>query len=133
MTSIVHRPDLKASRLERGYPIELSLHYKIVRDGNILDEGCGTTVRIGRNEVAFRSRRAIGRGLPIEAFLDWPARFEGVTALRLHISGKTVKTHDGYARIKILRYEFRISNGSRSALNGRSIRHLQLQGSAVNT
>jgi hypothetical protein len=132
MTSIVRRPDLKVSRLDREYPIKLSLYYRTEREGSTLDEGCGTTVRIGRSEVVFRSERIIGCGLTIEAFLDWPARFEGVTALRLHISGKTVKTHDGYARIRILRYEFRISNGSRSILNCHSTRHLQVQGSAVN-
>ena len=116
--------DTKASHLDRWYPVEANLDYRIVHGGTVL-EGRGTTLEVSSRGVVFKSERRIPRGLKIEAWVDWPVRLDNVIALKLHIQGTTLRSEGALAVVRILRHEFRISNRHLTSLKCDSLRLLE--------
>jgi hypothetical protein len=113
-----HHRNSRTLRSDRCYPIQAKLHYRIVR-GCQIQEGLGTTLEVSSSRLVFTAEHTIPSGLKIEVWVDWPVRLDNAVALRLHICGETARTEEGYAAVRILRHEFRTSNGNRVLPAGR--------------
>ena len=90
-----------------SYPVELELHYKIVRDGQPVEHGIGRTRQFSSSEaVVFTADRP----LPIEAVelvLDLPFLLDGVCPLQVIVFGHVLTGSHQAVTVKIERHEFR--------------------------
>ena len=100
---------LRNSRPDRHYPVELDIDYQIVKGTKMVEAGRGRTVSISSTTVVFKVDHQIPAGLKIKAVLEWPVRLRNSVPLRLHIHGLTVPQEQGCSGIRISGYEFRIS------------------------
>ena len=100
--------DEKADRrMKRRFNIEQTLRYRLLYGNRASEAGAGKTLNISSSGVWFTTENALATGLPVELSMSWPARLNGVCAMKLMIYGCVVRSdHDG-AALAVERYEFR--------------------------
>ena len=112
-------------RASRRYPINLELHYKLLKRQKVLHAGGGTSSNISSGGVLFEADRVLLPGSSIELSLAWPLTLGNTCPLQLKILGQVVRTNSNTVAVKINRYEFRTAGSrllQRTALESR--RHL---------
>jgi hypothetical protein len=75
-------------RSKRRYPIELPLHYKIVKNCLTLGVGKGSSIDVSSRGIAFKSDAPLGVGSYLEVSISWPALLNESCALKLMVSGR---------------------------------------------
>ena len=90
-------------RSKRRYPIELPLHYKIVKNG----VGKGSSIDVSSRGIAFKSDAPLGVGSYLEVSISWPALLNESCALKLMVSGRVVRSRENVTAMSVDRYEFR--------------------------
>ena len=105
---IKHRYD-EATSSDRWYPIEAELNYCIIH-GRKVRRGRGTSLAMSSSGVVFKAKDTVPTGLNIEVWLDWPVCLDNAIARSLYIHGKTLRSEDGQANIRIVGYHFCTSN-----------------------
>jgi hypothetical protein len=95
-------------RSTRRYPIAVELQYNLKRNKS-LESGHGHTVNISSGGVLFSTECALPPGFEIELAITWPARLGGVTRLKMHVQGLTVRNEENRTAVKIFRYQYRTS------------------------
>lgn len=91
------------------YQIQTTLEYRIVRRKNVIGFGRGMTTSISRRQIIFRPEHPLPVGKKIEVYVDWPVRLDNGVAIRLYVHGESQASEEGWAAVRILRYEFRIA------------------------
>ena len=94
-------------RSKRRYPIELPLHYKIVKNCLTLGVGKGSTIDVSSRGIAFKSDAPLGVGSYLEVSISWPALLNESCALKLMVSGRVVRSRENVTAMSVDRYEFR--------------------------
>ena len=69
--------------------------------------GLGKVVDISSKGVRFTTEGALHRGTRIELSVNWPARLNGTSLMKLMIYGCVVRSEERAAAIKIEHHEFR--------------------------
>ena len=88
------------------YPFEAALEYRLIR-GRKVSTGRGKTVNVSSRGVLFQSDKPLAAGAQIELAIAWPALLNDAAGLTLHVTGRTVRSQENCAAVRILRYEFR--------------------------
>ena len=91
----------------RSYPIRVDLDYRLIGPEGVFDQGRGQTVAMSRTAVWLESDKTLRVGVLVELAVTWPVRLDNKIPLRLIIRGRTVSADDRYAKVEILRHEFR--------------------------
>ena len=107
MTHRSTRTSIADRRVYRRYPLDVELEYKLIHNRRAIETGHGKTVNASSSGILFQSRRALPPGMDIELSIAWPARIGDVVALKLWVSGRTVRGQDHCTAVKILRHTFR--------------------------
>jgi hypothetical protein len=94
-------------RVDRRYPIDAELEYKLIHDRNVFETGRGKTINVSSSGILFESERALPPGMQIELSIAWPARLADAVALKLCVSGRTVRAQDNCTAVQIQRHTFR--------------------------
>jgi hypothetical protein len=105
-------------RSDRRYPIDAELVYQLVRHGQAVETGHGRTLNVSSSGILFEAACALPRGAPIELSIAWPARLGDVVALKLCVTGRTVRCQNNCTAVLIQRHIFR-TKGTREVVAGR--------------
>jgi hypothetical protein len=96
-------------RLQKRYPIDLPLDYKLKRLGAVLGTGSGRTLNLASHGVLIEtgSLVAFPLGSAIELAIDWPMLLDGECRLKLVMRGCIVRLAGRCVAIQANQYEFR--------------------------
>jgi hypothetical protein len=94
-------------RLHKRFPIALNADYRILRRGRVDGLGSARTVNIASRGVLLEADISLTAGCPIELFINWPLRLQGVCALRLFVSGRVLRSDSRGVAIEAKHHEFR--------------------------
>ena len=94
-------------RVRSRFPIELPLHFKIVKEGRSFHSGDGRTVDLSSRGIAFASGEIIEPGTEIELAVNWPVLLSGTCAIKLVAFGRVVRSESGITGVEMTRHEFR--------------------------
>jgi hypothetical protein len=96
-------------RSKRRYPIELPVHYKIVKNYLVMGTGTGSSIDLSSGGIAFTSDTPLRVGSYLELSISWPVLLNQTCALKLVASGRVVRSEQNRTAISLDRYEFRTS------------------------
>ncbi|MGH9593146.1 MAG: PilZ domain-containing protein, partial [Bryobacteraceae bacterium] len=88
-------------------PIQLEMRYREMGRRNDCAQGTGVTKNISGKGILFTTQHTLRTGARVEISVDWPARLDGKTPLRLIIQGRVVRSIGSQAAVAIQRHEFR--------------------------
>ena len=93
-------------RLQRRYPIELELEYKIIKDDRVVSTGAGRTGNISSGGVFFHADSIVVNGPSVELSVRWPAVLGNAPFLELCISGRLVRNDSNGIAMRMSKYHF---------------------------
>jgi hypothetical protein len=94
------------------FPLTEEVRYKLSH-GKVVTLGAGRTLNIGSGGVLFTTEHPLPTGRTVEVSINWPARLDGVCALKFVATGRVIWAENDRAAVRIERYEFR-TRASRS-------------------
>ena len=102
-------------RLDRRYPLDLELRWRVIHRCRVLREGEGRTLNLSIGGVLFDATCCLSVGMSVELSISWPVLLHNVTPIRLVVSGSVVRTEGTRAGIKIITREFRTLGGGQES------------------
>ncbi|HLY19340.1 MAG TPA: hypothetical protein VKR61_19070 [Bryobacteraceae bacterium] len=102
-------------RLQRRYPLELDLEYKIIKNDQVISTGFGRVENISSGGVLFRPVEGVPNGSNVELSVRWPAVLGNAPFLELCISGRLVRNDAKGVAIRMNRYHFEKLGDPRAA------------------
>jgi hypothetical protein len=102
-------------RLQRRYPLELDLEFKIIDGGKVVSIGAGKTGNISSGGVLFHVPDGVPDGPHVELSVRWPAVLGNAPFLDLRIFGRLVRNDSKGVAIRMSRYHFERLNDLRGA------------------
>jgi len=94
-------------RLQRRYPLELDLEFKIVDDDDrTVSTGAGRTSNMSSGGVLFYAEEIVHSGHQVELAVRWPAVLGNTPFMELRISGRLVRNDSNGIAMRMSRYYF---------------------------
>ena len=94
-------------RRDKRYPMELQLRWKLVRRRRLIDAGTGCTVNISSGGIRFEGGRTLPAGLNVELAISWPVLLLNIAPMQLFVTGRILRSGEGWAAIRTVTHEFR--------------------------
>ena len=79
-------------RLQRRYPLQLDLEFRITDDDKVVSAGAGRTENISSGGVLFHAAQSVPNGLHVELAVRWPAVLRDAPFLELRIFGRLIRS-----------------------------------------
>jgi len=105
-------------RHDTRYGMQLQLRWKLVKRRRTVDTGTGYTVNMSSGGIRFEAGREMPAGLNVELAISWPILLLNVAPMQLVITGRILRSADGWAAIRTVTHEFRTFSASGAATNG---------------
>lgn len=102
-------------RLQRRYPLELDLEFRIINGDEIVSTGAGRTGNISSGGVLFRATEGVPSGPHVELAVRWPAVLGNAPFLELRIFGRLVRNDSQGVAMRMSRYHFEKLGNPREA------------------
>lgn len=102
-------------RLQRRYPLELDLEYRIIKDNRVVSTGAGRTANLSSGGVLFYADDSVAYGPSVELSVRWPAVLGNAPFLELCISGRLVRNEGLGVALRMSRYHFQKLGDTRAA------------------
>lgn len=105
-------------RLQRRYPLELELEYRIIEDDQVVHSGAGMTANLSSGGVLFHADAVdeeIPNGPNVELAVRWPNVLGNTPFLELCISGRLVRNDGSGIALRMSRYHFQRLGDTRAA------------------
>ncbi|MGO4885988.1 MAG: hypothetical protein ACLP59_34970 [Bryobacteraceae bacterium] len=93
-------------RLQRRYPLELELEFKIIDGDKVVSTGAGRTGNISSGGVLFHADEDVPNGPHAELAVRWPAVLGNAPFLELRIFGRLVRNDSRGTALRMSRYHF---------------------------
>jgi hypothetical protein len=93
-------------RLQRRYPVELDLEFRIVEDDKVVSTGTGKTGNMSSGGVLFFAPEGVPSGPNVELAVRWPAVLGNAPFLELRIFGRLVRSDSQGIAMRMSRYHF---------------------------
>lgn len=98
-------------RLQRRYPLELDLEFRIMDGDDVVSTGAGKTGNISSGGVLFYAAEDVPSGPHVELAVHWPAVLGNAPFLELRIFGRLVRNDSQGLAMRMSRYHFeKLSN-----------------------
>jgi hypothetical protein len=105
-------------RNDKRYGMQLQLRWKLVRRRRTIDTGTGCTVNMSSGGIRFEAGREMPAGLNVELAISWPILLLNVAPMQLFITGRILRSGDGWAAIRTVTHEFRTFSAGGAMANG---------------
>jgi hypothetical protein len=120
-------------RRDKRYGMQLQLRWKLIRRRRLIDTGTGCTVNMSSGGLRFEGGREMPAGLNVELAISWPVLLLNVAPMQLFITGRILRSGDGWAAIRTVTHEFRTFSTGGALTNGLRTPGLVLQMKGVAT
>ncbi len=104
-------------RLQRRYPLELDLEFKIVDGDTVVSAGAGRTGNISSGGVFFHADDDVSDGSNVELSVRWPAVLGNTPFIELRISGRLVRHDASGVAMRMSKYQFEKLGDPRAAFD----------------
>ncbi len=104
-------------RLQRRYPVELELEYRIIKDEKVVCAGSGRTGNMSSGGILFHTGEGVPNGPSVELAVRWPAVLGNAPFLELCITGRLVRNDAQGVAIRTSRYHFQKLDKPREAFD----------------
>jgi hypothetical protein len=105
-------------RHDKRFGMQLQLRWKLVHRRRTIDTGTGCTVDMSSRGLRFEAGREMPSGLNVELSISWPVLLLNVAPMQLLITGRILRSADGWAAIRTVTHEFRTLSANGAANNG---------------
>jgi len=102
-------------RLQRRYPLELDLEFRIVDEDNVVSTGVGKTGNMSSGGVLFHAEEGVPSGPQVELAVRWPAVLGTAPFLELRIFGRLLRNDSNGVAMRMSRYQFEKLGNARAA------------------
>jgi hypothetical protein len=102
-------------RVQRRYPLELDLEFRIVDGDTVVCTGAGRTGNISSGGVLFHAGNRVPNGPHVELAVRWPAVLGNAPFLELRIYGRLVRNDSQGVALRMSRYHFEKLDNPRQA------------------
>ena len=102
-------------RLQRRYPLELDLEFRIINGDDVVSTGAGKTENISSGGVLFSAADGMPSGSKVELAVRWPAVLGSTPFLELRIYGRLVRSDSQGVAVRMSRYHFGTLGNPRTA------------------
>ena len=102
-------------RLQRRYPLELDLEFRIVDNDKVVSTGTGKTGNISSGGVLFYAAEGVPTGPHVELAVRWPAVLGDAPFIELRIFGRMVRSDSRGVAMRMSRYYFEKLDNPRGA------------------
>jgi hypothetical protein len=102
-------------RLQRRYPLELDLEFRVIDGDNVVFTGTGKTGNLSSGGVLFHAGDDVQYGPHVELAVRWPAVLGNSPFLELRIFGRMVRNDSQGVAMRMSRYHFEKLGDPRSA------------------
>jgi hypothetical protein len=96
----------------KRYGMQLQLRWRLIRRRREIDVGTGRTIDMSSAGILFEAGCDLGTGLNVELSIAWPVLLNNVKPMQLCITGKIVRSGDGWAAIRTVTHEFRTAGSA---------------------
>jgi hypothetical protein len=93
-------------RLQRRYPLELDLEFRIIDGDKVVSIGTGKTGNISSGGVLFHAADGVPKGHHVELSVRWPAVLGNAPFIELRITGRMVRSDSNGVAMRMSRYHF---------------------------
>lgn len=93
---------------DRSYPIRADVDYRVMEEDRVLSSEKGRTRTMSSTHVWLEYDKVLRLGVLVELAVMWPVCLDGRVPLKLIIAGRVAQVQGKYAKVEILRHEFRI-------------------------
>jgi hypothetical protein len=93
-------------RLQRRYPVELDLEFKIIDGDKVVSTGAGKTGNMSSGGVLFHAGDGVANGAHVELAVRWPAVLGNSPFLELRIYGRLVRNDSHGVALRMSKYHF---------------------------
>jgi hypothetical protein len=112
---------MKERRRCRRFPIERPVSFQVLNGREQGRQGRGQTVNIGSRGVLLAVEFPVAEGILVEVSLQWPAKLDNRSELKLVLRGSVVRTEGNRIAVRIQKHEFRMAGrGGLFLVTGRS-------------
>ena len=102
-------------RVQRRYPLELDLEFRIIDGDKVVATGAGKTGNISSGGVLFHAADGVPNGPHVELAVRWPAVLGNAPFLELRIFGRLVRNDSQGVAMRMTRYHFEKLGNPRGA------------------
>jgi len=102
-------------RMQRRYPLELDLEFRIMNGDKVVSTGTGRTGNISSGGVLFHAAEHVLNGRGVELSVRWPAVLGNAPFLELKIVGRMIRNDAHGIAIRMNRYYFEKLGDPRAA------------------
>ncbi|MGA2594468.1 MAG: PilZ domain-containing protein [Bryobacteraceae bacterium] len=102
-------------RLQRRYPVELDLEYRVSHGGKVVAMGAGRTTNMSSGGLLFRTSDDAPNGRSVELSIRWPAVLGNEPFLELCVFGRIVRNDSNGVAVLMSRYSFQKLTNARGA------------------
>jgi hypothetical protein len=102
-------------RLQRRYPLELDLEFRIMDGDRIVSAGAGRTGNMSSGGVLFHAGEDVPSGPHVELAVRWPAVLGNAPFLELRIYGRLVRNDSQGVALRMSKYHFEKLGDPRAA------------------
>ena len=92
--------------MQRRYPLELDLEFRIIDADKVVSKGAGKTENISSGGVLFHAVNGVPHGPHVELSVRWPAVLGNTPFLDLRIVGRLVRNDSKGVALRMTRYHF---------------------------
>ena len=108
----------KDRRRRRRFALDTGLRYEVAgTSGAEPVKGTGQVLNISSRGIAFFADGPLERNQRLRVSMDWPAKLDNQTMLRLVLEGVVLRTRNNLVVINIERPEFRTAGKSASPMS----------------
>jgi len=93
-------------RLQRRYPIEGEVEYRIVRQGQVASTGIGVVSDLSDTGILFNAGQALCPGWNLELLIPWPTARNPLGRVDVCAVARIVRTEENWCAARILKYDF---------------------------
>jgi len=102
-------------RLQRRYPLELDVEFRIVDDDKVVSTGTGKTENMSSGGILFHPAEGVPNGPQVEIAVRWPAVLGNAPFLELRIFGRLMRNDGQGIAVRMSRYHFEKLGNPRAA------------------
>lgn len=99
-------------RRAQRFNLRLNLRYRVSEKGIEHRWSTGTTRDLSREGLGIKARRPLSVGSHIEIRIDWPALYDSVHPVELHVTGFVIRSENGRAAVRISSHRFLVQDGA---------------------